>query len=825
MPRPLPFVLALTLTVTAGGLRAQPPRTDADGHALPPGALFRLGSVAWRHGDGISNSALSPDGKLLATAGHYSVVVWDLASGRVRQRFSFDDQFWYTQPGLTFSPDGKRLGYLRHSGLACVLDVATGKEVRRFTIDFAERDGFSSHFCRFSADGAQLVLTRTKRTVFLDVATGKEVRALPVGRLALLSPDGGIFVRSDASERAVVLGDAATGEILARWKVGLILTHSQAAAFAPDGRTLAVVDDNKEIQVRALPGGNVLAAFPLPGSAWQQVGRQSRAIYRVGFLSDGKTLWLATVGGVVHRWDWAAKKALPPLSKHPGGVNNLHALPGGKILVSVGADGLIRRWDAQTGKELAAPAAFVGWTYAALAPDGRRAAVGDAAGRLELWDATSGKRLRVLRAAGPAVLRVAFTPDGKEVAAALPSGVVQFWEAATGKPGRSLRWGKEYDRAYIYQVQFSLDGRLLMLGHHEHETKLWDLATGKSVWKRRTGPAALTPDAKGVAVAVGGPYAVCVDVDSGQERYRQRFNSRVGENGVSVQRLAFAPDGRTLAVAEHYGVVTLCDGATGKPLRQFQATATFDNPILALRGLSVSALAFSPDGRWLATGGADAGVRLWEVASGQELLRLPGHEGDVEDVAFGTDGRTLLSCGRDGQALVWSLRPAPGARVELEQCWADLRADQALPAFRAVWTLAEDPKGPALLRAKVVPVQPLPRERLRQWIEELNSGNFKVRDAATKSLAAAGDLARAELEAVQHKPPTAEVRQRVAKLLEALDGSPTVEQLRQDRAVQALELAGTPAARQVLTEWAGGAPGVRLTRAAQAALSRLRAVP
>src|SRR4051812_24203266 len=85
-------------------------------------------------------------------------------------------------------------------------------------------------------------------------------------------------------------------------------------------------------------------------------------------------------------------------------------------------------------------------------------------------------------------------------------------------------------------------------------------------------------------------------------------------------------------------------------------------------------LAFSPDSRLLASAGSDGNLYLWEAATGQEVLRLPGHEAEVSCLAFGPDGRQLFSHGQDGQAYVWDLGPRQGTglRPALDALWADL---------------------------------------------------------------------------------------------------------------------------------------------------------
>jgi WD40 repeat protein len=806
---------------------------------LPPGVLRRLGAAGMRHGAGVCGSALSPDGRLLATSSGRSVAVWDLAACRRVAFFPCDRWPHYRATRLAFSPDGQRLGYIHDSAFACVWDLGTGKEVRRF-----DKAGSDFVFCQFAAAGKQFALSDGNRIDFWDLTTGEVARAVRTGvNPRLLSPDGRLFLCIE-SNTSLGLFDSRTGEGKGRIQVDLLQGGiDKDFAFSPDSKRLAVVDRRKGVQVRDTLSGKSLASFPLPEAARYQFPGDGTTYreFSLAFSGDGATLLLGTKAGTVHRWDIVAKKELAPLEGHLDSVTGVHAPAGGNTVVSAGADGLIRTWDARTGRELARPEGYAGRVRAAQSPAASAAAVGDGSGRLELWDAAAGKRLRVLQESGPAVTGLAFTADGKVLAAAGADGKISTWSVATGRRGRTLVADGQKLRT-VYSMGFSPEGRSLYVADIDHSTnraRLYETAGEKVLRLGASIRGDFSPDGKTIAASNGGlsiggkPQGnlLFLDAATGATRLQVSVRPRPddGFNGLTAVR--YAPDGRSLAVGLPGGEVCLCDARTGAELKRFEAVIprpVADPKWRAMlareRGASVSAdcLAFSPDGGLLLTCGSDGGVRLWEAATGGKVLELAGHEGKTTYAAVTPDGRSALSCGEDGGVFVWGLRPAPtaGGRPTPESLWEDLGGNPPA-AYRAAWQVGESARAVAHLRGKIRPAEPVGEDRLTRLIRDLGSDSHPVREAASKELAALGDRAVPALRRALGEKPEPEARLRIGRLLAATKAGPSAEELRELHAVRALELAGTAQAREALRHWGGGAAGARLTDAANAALGRL----
>jgi WD40 repeat protein len=458
------------------------------------------------------------------------------------------------------------------------------------------RHGDTLRSLAFSPDGRLLASGGWHRAVRLwDPGTGKELRQL-------VSPDKGVeclafapdgkTVAGGGLESTVFLWDAGTGKMVRQ-----LTGHKgkiNAVIFSPAGDLLASAGED----------GTIRLWEPDTGKELRHIAGGPGAVRSLSFSGDGHTLAAANADKTASLWDPGTGKERQRFRGHEGEVWCVAVAPDGKTVASGGDDGL-RLWDAGTGKQLRVLGEG-GVTYVkalAFAPDGKTLAGGSQDNLIRLWDPVTGKELRQFRGHADHVSTFAFAPDGKTLASGSAESAIHLWDPATGKqllPGRGH--GER-----LTAVAVAPDGRLIATGAWDGAVRLWEAETGKelALWQ--------TP--------AGAPPRGAFDTGSGR-----------------IKQVRFAPDGKRLVVVREDEAVLLWDVAAKKEGGKWRGQCA----------------AFSPDGKLLAVGGrgttvADANrgvIRLYDLGTGKELGELRGHATPVVDLLFSPDGRTLASGGQ-----------------------------------------------------------------------------------------------------------------------------------------------------------------------------------
>jgi WD40 repeat protein len=603
----------------------------------------------------------------------------------------------------------------------------------------------------FGPDGRWVVSGSADNTIRLwDVESGRELRALAghknwIKSLAVSSR--GDLLASGSNDHNVKLWSVSSGREL--HTMGGHTDPVEALAFSPDDRWLASGSDDtniriwdtatgREVQnlrghgaaVTALvfsPDGKTLASGSADNTIkfwnttdWspsRTLNGHTSKLTSLAFSLDSKQLASGSAGGAIIVWDLATGRSRITLKPSPTPVLTLRFSPVNQ-LSSISADGTRAVWNSDSGRELhlvPGEADSDQLICAALSNDGKLFSASIGNRFLEIRSATSGTVVNRLESHAAGFFTVALSRDGRWLASGANDRSLRLWQNATGREMPRLLG----HTGWVKAIAFGPDSRQLASASNSGEVKLWDVNTGRQLFsvayqQERLHTIAISDDGKSLATAGTGRTIHLLDLTTRQSR-------ELAEQGGEITSLSFIPHTRLLAAGSTDKTVKFWDTTSGNVIRTSGplaapinaitvdpegttlAAGTADGKITLVQTASgaarefandrgeVFSLAFSPDGRWLATGGLEHAVRVRDTVTGREARTLAGAGGEVNSLAFSQDSRFLISGNGDGSMSVWDNGSggltATLVSVPLTDDWLVVSPDGLFDGSHAAWKL------------------------------------------------------------------------------------------------------------------------------------------
>lgn len=348
------------------------------------------------------------------------------------------------------------------------------------------------------------------------------------------------------------------------------------------------------------------------------------SVESVSFSPDGTKILTGSDDGMVRLWEMNSGKLLAAFGDYDGSVKSVaFSQDGKKILVGTetdfGVDDKVELWEVSSEKLLVTFGNKQGARSVAFSPDGTKVLTGSNDGNVRLWDASNGKLLstfspyrQISRPSERGVTSVAFSPDGLKILAGFWNGTMQQYTMKR-KNAKPL---------------------IILEGYKEAGTGVSPLEDDVDA----VTSIAISPD--GTKILIGFWYGSAELREIASRKLLFKFEGH-SEGMTSV---AYSNEGTKLLTGFGGGEVQLWEASNGKLLATFKG-----------HSYDVNCLAFSPDDMKILTGSFDRTVRLWEISRGKPQDIQEEYEYSWECVAFSNDGMRVLAGSMDGTASLWEV--------------------------------------------------------------------------------------------------------------------------------------------------------------------------
>ena len=507
----------------------------------------------------------------------------------------------------------------------------------------------------FSPDGKHLASgTQSGSVRIWDAKTGQELQKWTAhedaAQSVAFSPNGRWLATGsyDGTVKVWEVRRVLQGEVNEPWRQLDHIPRVWTVTFSPDSERLAAAAG------RSIVSKGEVRVWKLNSPGEVLTLSSSDRVTGLQFSPDGR--WLAIAGvESVEMWDAQTGKQLLTFPGHEKNNQAVAFSPNGRRLAAVAGmmnvapDREVKVWDTRSGKSIfSLPGHVGGIRCVAYSPNGHRLVSAGVDQTVKLWDAETGREMLTLRGHLDNVFSVAFSPDGYQIASASLDNTVRIWDATP--MDEDLR--PEYltyrgHRSAVMDVAFHpKDGRSVVSAGTDGMVRMWDFRSGKGVASISESPSgvglrvAFSPDGERLATAGTAEAPRPVRVwQIAAEKEICRFSG----HRDTLFSVAFSPDGRHVASADGGSMIRVWNSKTAEEVQA-----------LNVNNLPIFAVTFSPDGRSLASASADSSVRVWDWTTGHEPRVLtPAHTGRINGVAFSRDGKLLASGSWDRSIKVW----------------------------------------------------------------------------------------------------------------------------------------------------------------------------
>jgi len=595
------------------------------------------------HDDKVWSVAFSPDGKYVVSGSDDNTArIWEVSTGKEVARISHDEGGWVTS--AYFSPDGRFVVSVGGC-VAEVWDATTGKEIAQMNETTYDNDspGCSMDYAIFSPDGKYVLsngasgcdenFSCTQNIIRVwDAATGKEItqKISNLENMAFAFSPNGKYVLSRRCDQkdssgSCIKGSTLLWEALTGKEVVHVNIDSSNGVFSPNGEYVISTEGNSIHVWKAINGKEISNMT------------HEDIVSTVAFSPDGKYVVSGSFDDTVRVWEALTGKEVIRMT-HDELVREVAFSPDGKYVVSGSDDNTARVWNASTGIEVARMTHDDNVKSVAFSPDGKYVVSGSDDRTVRVWEAVAKRETSRVKN----VSHISFSPDGKYVLSISEKNTIVVWELATDNEIAHM-----IHEDQVVAATFSPDGRYVVSGSHDHTARVWEVATGKEV-------ARMTHDDLVVSVAFSpdGKYVVSGSFDNTARVWEALSGKEIARmtHDDDVRSVAFNPDGKYVVSSSDDRTARVWEAATGKEIARMTHGNTVGNMFYLC--CTVETVAFSPDGKQIASGGIDQIVHVWEAATGNEMFRMK-HAGGILIVTFSPDGKYLASGSDDNTARIW----------------------------------------------------------------------------------------------------------------------------------------------------------------------------